>query len=111
MQEIISYLPLLGIVILINITTGTYYNVKIEDISFSWNKLLTGIIKALIVGTAFVGLSYVFDNVDLGSLNITPTMVMLSAIALYAGKGIQNLSKILGITTTDTSKTEETEKS
>ncbi len=103
MQEIISYLPLLGIVILTNITTGTYYNVKIEDISFSWNKLLTGIMKALIVGTAFVGLSYVFEVVDLGSLDVTPTMIMLSAIALYTGKGIKNLAKILGVTTTEKS--------
>jgi len=111
MQEIIFYLIPLGIVILINITTGTYYNVKVEDIKFSWIKLLTGVMKAAIVGSAFVGLSYVFEVVDLGSLSVTPTTVMLAAITLYAGKGITNLAKILGVTTTDSSKTEETNKS
>lgn len=98
MQEIISYLLPLGIVVLINITTGTYYNVQIQDIKFSWIKLLTGVIKALIVGSAFVGLSYVFEVVDLGSLSVTPTTVMLAAITLYAGKGVTNLAKILGVT-------------
>lgn len=97
MREILNYLPILAILIASNILLGTVYNTSIEDMTFSKEKLLNGLKKALSIAIAFIGLAYTFDVVDIGGDILTPQLIMTSAIATYAGKVVIHLTKILGI--------------
>ena len=92
MKEIINLLPVLLVAILMNIIAGTYFN-----IDFSWKKLASGIVKAVIASGMFLGTAYCFEKTDLSSIGITPSFVMSSAISLYVGKALISLSKILGV--------------
>lgn len=103
MTEIINLLPLLGITMAINISLGMYYNIGVKSFGFDYKMFINGLVKAINIGAAFVGLAYCFDNTDLSSIGITPTVIMYSAIALYAGKDLKTLAKIIGVET----KTEE----
>ena len=62
-----------------------------------------GIVKALCISGAFIGLAYSFDvtgtSIDLGVFDIDPEAIMVSSIILYLGKGLQNLASILGVGT------------
>ena len=97
MTEIIKLLPILGIAISMNLFGGLYYNIGTKKISFSWNMLISGIIKASIIAYLFVGMAYCFESTDLSSLGVEPMFIMTSAIALYVGKAVVSLGKILGI--------------
>lgn len=97
MKEIINLLPCLAITMSINIALGMYYKIGKTKVSFDWKVLLQGVIKALIIGLSFMGLAYVFDKVDLGSIEINPNIVMTSGIVLYVTKDLENLMKILGL--------------
>ena len=101
LDTILKYLPVLGIAIAINIVLGLYNNIENENQNFDWHKLLFGLIKALCVSIAFIGLAYGFDvtgtTIDLGVFDINPEVIMTSAIILYLGKDLQNLTTILGI--------------
>ena len=57
MTEIIKLLPILAIAISMNLFGGLYYNIGTKKISFSWNMLISGIIKAIIVAYIFIGMS------------------------------------------------------
>ncbi len=99
MKEILFYLPLLAISIVSNVLVGIYYNVNIKDFKFDWHILVNGILKSLIVASVFVGLTYVFDQIPslVETIGVEPKFVMISAIALYSGKALVGLGKILGI--------------
>lgn len=97
MIEIINLLPVLGIAILMNIAAGLYYSVGTKELLFSWKKFISGIIKAGIIASLFIGIAYCFEEIDLSSIGIEPMFVMLSAITLYVSKAIISLAKILGI--------------
>ena len=97
MKEIINLLPVLLVAILMNIIAGTYFNICSENIDFSWKKLASGIVKAVIASGMFRGTAYCFEKTDLSSIGITPSFVMSSAISLYVGKALISLSKILGV--------------
>ena len=97
MKEIINLLPVLLVAILMNIIAGTYFNICSENIDFSWKKLASGIVKAVIASGMFLGTAYFFEKTDLSSIGITPSFVMSSAISLYVGKALISLSKILGV--------------
>lgn len=97
MNEIIKLLPALGISVLMNIGAGIFYSIGKLRQSFNLNKLIGGIIKALIIAGMFVGSAYCFDIIDLSSLGITPIFIMSTAIALYVGKALKSLGKILGV--------------
>jgi len=97
MEEIIGLLPVLLVAVVMNIAAGTYFNVEKENFKFSFKKLISGIIKAGIVGGMFIGTAYCFEATDLSSVGIKPIFVMLSAISLYVGKAIVSLGKILGV--------------
>lgn len=97
MNEVFTYLPVLAIVMVCNIALGMYSKIGVEHIGFDRNKFINGIIKAVIIGGAFVGLTYCFTVVDLSSVGIEPMVVMFSAIVIYAGKAVKNLATILGV--------------
>ena len=101
LDTIIKYLPVLATVVGVNIILGLYNNINNLAENFQWKKLVSGIIKALCISGAFVGLSYSFDatgaTIDLGVFEINPEVIMTSAIVLYLGKGLQNLASILGV--------------
>lgn len=97
MAEIIESLPVLFVAVIMNIAAGTYFNVGKKNFKFSFKKLASGVIKAVIVGGMFIGTAYCFEATDLSSIGVTPNFVMLSAISLYVGKAIVSLGKILGV--------------
>ena len=103
-EIILQYLPVLGVTIAVNIILGVYNNIENIKENFDWRKLVKGIIKSACVALAFLGLAYVFDAtgtiIDTGVFEVNPEMIMTSAIILYAGKAIQNLMGILGVTKT-----------
>ena len=99
MIEILNYLPLLGIAVICNILCGIYYNINVKEISFDWNKLFNGIMKAIIVIVVFIGMAYIFDQMKelAEALGVTPKFIMVSAITLYTSKVLISLGKILGV--------------
>ena len=99
MTEILNYLPLLAIAMICNLLCGLYYNIRLEKMKFNYIKLLDGIIKALIIGVVFMGLSFIFDSIPnlATTIGISPSTIILSGIILYATKSLKSLAKILGI--------------
>ena len=103
LDTVIRYIPVLGVLIAVNIALGLYNNIENICEAFDWRKLVKGIVKALCISGAFIGLAYSFDvtgtSIDLGVFDIDPEAIMISAIILYLGKGLQNLASILGVGT------------
>ena len=99
MIEILNYLALLGIAVICNILCGIYYSINMKEISFNWNKLFNGIMKAIIVIVVFIGMAYIFDQMKelAEALGVTPKFIMVSAITLYTSKVLISLGKILGV--------------
>lgn len=101
MIEILHYIPVLGVAILINIVLGLYNSLGTLDLKFDWKKLVGGVLKALAIGAAFIGLAYCFDatgtTIDFTVFEINPSTIMTSSIILYVGKGLINLASILGV--------------
>lgn len=97
LEAVLGQLVALIIAAISNILIGVYNNINIENCNFSWQKLLTGVIKAAIIIVAFIGIAYCFDVTDLSAIGATPDLIMNAAIVLYVGKTLQNLAKILGI--------------
>lgn len=94
-----SQLIALCVAALVNVLLGLYNNIGVERYKFDVRKLINGLIKAVIVIIAFIGIAYCFDITDLNSLGLTPDMIVNAAIVLYIGKSLQNLTKILGVET------------
>ena len=94
-----SQLIALCIAALVNVLLGLYNNIGVERYKFDIRKLINGLIKAVIIIVAFIGIAYCFDITDLNSLGLTPDMIVNAAIVLYIGKSLQNLTKILGVET------------
>lgn len=97
MTEILKLLPVLAVAIAMNIGAGLYYSVGTKKLTFDCKKLISGIIKAIIVAGMFVGTAYCFEATDLSSIGVTPIFVMMSAITLYVTKALISLGKILGV--------------
>ena len=101
MIQVLQYLPVLAVAMIVNILLGIYNNISIEKQEFDWKKLLQGGIKAVIVALTFLGLSYCFDatgaGIDLGTFELTPSLIMISAISIYVTKGVITLASILGV--------------
>ena len=100
MDEIITYLPDLLIVILVNMALGVYGKIGIEKMSFDFKEFLNGVVKASIIAGSFIGLAYVFEQVDLSAVGLTPMLMMSASIILYTGKSCTKLASILGVDTT-----------
>ena len=94
-----SQLIALCIAALVNVLLGLYNNIGVEGYKFDVRKLINGLIKAVIIIVAFIGVAYCFDITDLNSLGVTPDMIVNTAIILYIGKSLQNLAKVLGVET------------
>ena len=94
-----SQLIALCIAALVNVILGLYNNIGVERYKFDIRKLINGLIKAVIIIVAFIGIAYCFDVTDLNSLGLTPDMIVNTAIILYISKSLQNLTKILGVET------------
>lgn len=105
MIQVLQYLPVLAVAMIVNILLGMYNNISIEKQNFDWKKLLQGGIKAVIVALTFLGLSYCFDatgaGIDLGTFELTPSLIMISAISIYMVKGVTTLASIMGIKTSN----------
>ena len=99
MLEILELCAYLGILVVINILCSVYYNIKVADIKFDKQKLLSGIFKASIVAISFVGLSFVFNQLPqlADAVGVEPKAIMMSAIILYAGLAIKSLADILKV--------------
>lgn len=97
MKEILELLPILAIAIIMNIGAGLYYNIGTKKLSFDNKILLAGFAKAAIVAGIFMGSAFCFEATDLSALGISPDLIMTSAIALYVGKAVMSLCRILGI--------------
>lgn len=106
MKEIITLLPYLVVAVACNIGTGMYNKIGIDQINFSFKKLIVGVIKAGIVCGAFIGLAYISQAVDIG---ISSKALLLSAIILYSVKSYKNLKKILGVKDDEVTKPEVSE--
>ena len=65
-----------------------YYNIGINKVTFDWKVLIIGVVKALIIAGAFIGLGYCFDKMDLTSIGISPETIMSAAIILYVTKAV-----------------------
>lgn len=97
MTEILTYLPILAILIISNILLGTFYNTSVKDITFDKVVLFDGIKKAFSVAVAFVAVAYTFDKVNIGGDLLTPDNIMITSIITYTAKVTTNLTRILGI--------------
>lgn len=99
--EILHYIPVLGVAITVNIVLGLYNSLGTLNVKFDWKKLVGGILKALAIAAAFIGLAYCFDatgtTIDFSVFEINPSTIMTSSIILYVGKGLINLASILGV--------------
>ena len=100
MMEIIKLLPVLCVAMILNIACGTWYNIKIDTMTFDWNIFLDGLKKALIIGVSFVGLAYIVMEVPqvTDALGVAPSGIITLAIIGYTVKFVAQLAKILNIT-------------
>jgi len=99
MQNIITYMPVLGVAMVVNILLGLYYKIGVEELKFETKVFINGVIKAIIIALSFFGIAYCFTKTDLSQIGISPETIMLSAIALYVCKALTNLASILGVET------------
>lgn len=109
MQEAIQLLGLLGLAVISNILGGMYVNVNIKNFKFDWQKLVNGIIKAVIISFMFLSLAYILEQIpDLESvLGMQPKTMIISAIGIYIAKTGQHLINIFGLKKEDIKKVEE----
>ena len=112
---------ILGILVLVNITTSTIYNVWSGIETFSWKKMLKGIGKsavfyfsAVAISVAFTMLPYInemitsafgvilLSNELLNTLSSVGILgVVMSTIVIQAKKAITGIIKMSGISTND----------
>lgn len=97
MTEILTYLPILAVLIISNILLGTFYNVSVKEIQFDKTALLDGVKKAVSITVAFIALALTFDKVPIGGDLLTPDNIMITSIITYTAKVTANLTKILGV--------------
>ena len=77
MTEILTYLPILAVLIISNILLGTFYNVSVKEIQFDKTVLLDGVKKAVSIAIAFIALAITFDKVQIGGDLLTPDNIMI----------------------------------
>lgn len=97
MKDIIHLLPVLAVAIIMNIEAGLYYNIGKMKFRFDIKYLMSGIFKAAIITSLFIGTAYCFEATDLSPISDTPLLIIKSAVSLYVGKSLISLGKILGI--------------
>lgn len=95
--EVIKALPVLCALIVANIAAGTVNSLAVEKINFDKNRMIEGVVKALVAIAAVFALAYAFDMIDLTNLGFSPMTIISTGIIVYAGKLGINLVKILGL--------------
>lgn len=96
-EMILSGLAPLAVAIMCNIALGMYYKIGKEHLEFSWTQLLSGILKAAIVGGSFCAMAYCFGVTGLGGNLVQPQDIISAATVLYMAKSIDNLMAIFGV--------------
>lgn len=97
-NTVIEYLPYLAIAVVINFTTGIYQNINVFGYKFDFKKLVNGIIKMLIIVGSFVGGAFIYEKIgtlNIGTIELTPDIIIISAVIMYFTKGMINLKEIL----------------
>lgn len=109
MQEAIQLLGLLELAVISNILGGLYVNVNIKDFKFEWQKLVNGIIKAVMVMFMFLSLAYILEQVPslVDTLGMQPKTMIISAIGIYVAKTGQHLINIFGLKKDEIKKVED----
>lgn len=99
MEECIKLIVVLAILALANIVGGVVNNVKLKQFSFSWKKLLNGVIQFLGIGFMFVALAYCIETIpEIGSaLGVQPKTMILAAITIYAKKIFEQLNDFINL--------------
>lgn len=103
-----------GILVTTNVTAGTIVNIWAKKESFSWKKMLQGILKALVfyiscvaLGVAFTMLPFINDMITLASgasllseemldtlSNVAILSIIISAIVTQAKKALESVLKL-----------------
>jgi hypothetical protein len=98
---ILEFLPYLLLGVVGNILLGTYNAVITLNHKFSWVIFLQGIWKAFVVSFGFISSSILWDKmfgvVELGGIEISPDILILSVITMYLGKILLQLKDIFAI--------------
>lgn len=96
MKEIATTVPVLAALIVANIAAGTL-NSKINKEDFSKERMIKGIMKAIVAVACIFALAYAFDTIDLSGVGFTPATIVSSGIIIYAYKVAINMLKIIGL--------------
>jgi hypothetical protein len=95
---ILEFLPYLALGVVANIILGTYNSVFKLHKDFEWSKLFIGLWKAFVVSTGFISSAILWDKlfgvVNLGKLEVSPDILILSVITMYLAKIILQLKDI-----------------
>lgn len=99
MEECIKLIVVLAVLALANIVGGVVNNVKLKQFSFSWKKLLNGVIQFLGIGFMFVALAYCIETIpEIGNaLGVEPKAMILAAVILYAKNVFGQLNDIINL--------------
>lgn len=99
MEECIKLIVVLAILALANIVGGVVNNVKLKQFSFSWKKLLNGVIQFLGIGFMFVALAYCIETIPEieNALGVQPKTMILAAITIYAKKIFEQLNDFINL--------------
>lgn len=99
MEEVVKLLGLLAISVIANMAGGIYVNVGIKNYKWDWKTFVHGIVKAICIGIMFLALAYVLEQIPSLSetIGVEPKAMIVSAIAIYAGKVVNHLTSIFGL--------------
>lgn len=99
MEEVVKLLGLLAITVIANMSGGIYVNVGLKNYKWDWKTLVQGMIKAVCVGVMFLTLAYVLEQIPslADTIGVEPKAMIVSAIAIYAGKVVGHLTSIFGL--------------
>lgn len=97
LKEVATMIPVLGILIICNIISGTCKSLTVLKINFDWERMKLGLVKAVVAVICILVLCLVFGKFDLSSIGFTPSTIMSTGILVYTAKVANNLFGILGI--------------
>jgi hypothetical protein len=99
---ILEFLPYLALGVVSNILLGTYNSVFKLHNKFDLNKLFTGLWKAFVVSSGFISSAILWDKlfgvVELGGIEVSPDILILSVITMYLAKILLQLKEIFQVT-------------
>lgn len=96
-QEVSQQLPVLCALIVANIAAGTANSLFKDQVTFDKQRMVSGVIRAIVAIAGMFALAYAFDTVDLTGIGFTPMTIISIGIITYAAKLGVNLVKIAGL--------------